>query len=105
MRTLGTFARACIRWRQRPPVPIRPTLMRSLAPWAPSAGAASAAAAEVWRNERRVREERPDIRHPPVVVKRRFQARRAGGVSPRRVAQCQALAVPPGADAPGSPGL
>src|SRR5262249_13573496 len=53
MLTLGTLARACIRWRQGPPVAIRPTLMRSLAPWAAKPGAASAAADAVVKKPRR----------------------------------------------------
>src|SRR5437588_8277361 len=55
MRTLGTFASACIRWRQRPPVPIRPTFNVSLAPQARGVTAAAlrAAAAEVFRKARR----------------------------------------------------
>src|SRR5438477_10051429 len=55
MRTLGTFASACISWRQRPPVPIRPTLSVSLAPQARGVTAAAlrAAAAEVFRKARR----------------------------------------------------
>src|SRR4051794_28432033 len=59
MRTLGTRARACIKARQRPPVPMQPTLMRSLAPAALAAGAANAAPvvrAEDFRKERRDRE-------------------------------------------------
>src|SRR5947209_2820083 len=56
MRTLGTLASACISWRQRPPVPIRPTLSVSLAPQARgvTAAAVRAAAAEVFRKARRV---------------------------------------------------
>src|SRR5262245_23617626 len=66
MRVLGTRARACIRWRHRPPVPIRPMWIVSLAPagWA-EAGSASAdvaaVAAVVFRNERRDRADRAQI--------------------------------------------
>src|SRR5260370_28543319 len=58
MRTLGTWASAFISARQRPPVPIRPTWMVSLAPSTLTAGTPKAArpaavAADLFRKERR----------------------------------------------------
>src|SRR5258708_38966580 len=58
MRTLGTWASAFISARQRPPVPIRPTWMVSLAPrtltaGTPKAASPAAVAAELFRKERR----------------------------------------------------
>src|SRR5438045_1054926 len=61
MRVSGTLASAGIRWRQRPPVPIRPMLMRSFARsgWADAgsdrADVAATVAAEAVRNLRRER--------------------------------------------------
>src|SRR5438552_3848881 len=70
MRTLGTRARDSISLRQRPPVPMQPTLMRSLAPTALTAGTANAAApavaAEVFRNERRETPNGVDMRVAPL---------------------------------------
>src|SRR5262245_42182544 len=62
MRVLGTFASAPMRCRQRPPVPIRPMLMRSFAPTgcaeagSANADVAATVAAEVVKNERRERD-------------------------------------------------
>src|SRR5579859_3408089 len=55
MRTLGILTSVLIRCWQRPPVPMQPTLIVSLAPRTLMAGAANAvAAAEDFRKERRV---------------------------------------------------
>src|SRR6516165_6107927 len=59
MRVLGTLASACMRCRQRPPVPIKPMLMRSLAPCGCAPGrlmANAPVAAEDARKERRERD-------------------------------------------------
>src|SRR5262245_46584385 len=62
MRVLGTLASACIRCRQRPPVPMRPMLSRSLAPTARAdAGKASADAAAVVCRKRRRESEFADM--------------------------------------------
>src|SRR3954454_7696034 len=58
MRTFGTCASDFMSARQRPPVPIRPTLSVSLAPrafaaGAPNAASPAAAPAEDFRNDRR----------------------------------------------------
>src|SRR2546428_379533 len=58
MRVLATRASAGMRWRQRPPVPIRPMLIRSPAPtgWAEAGSVraeVAATAGEGFRKERR----------------------------------------------------
>src|SRR5579872_4059916 len=55
MRALGIFPSAPIRCRQRPPVPMRPMLIVSLAPttWAEAGSVRAEAAAVALRNERR----------------------------------------------------
>src|SRR5438874_635508 len=67
MRTLGICASDSISLRQRTPVPMQPTLRRSLAPRTLAAGAAKAAApaAEAFRKERRETVERVDMGGSP----------------------------------------
>src|SRR5262245_36457389 len=73
MRVFGTLASAVMRARQRPPVPMRPMLMRSLAPSgcadAGSARAEAAAKADVATKERRV----VDMRFSPDLVNIAFR--------------------------------